>query len=89
MKLRGISDNGFQRIAGKRADQYQEQAEQYAWYVVNMTTGQVESGFEYREDAVDLVNEMKDFSDDAWKVHNVRTVDPAALQEFNQRNGIQ
>lgn len=41
-------------------DKYNSEVDAYNWYVVNLKTQKVESGFEYKEDAIDLLNDYDD-----------------------------
>jgi hypothetical protein len=41
-------------------DIYNSEVDAYNWYVVNLKTQYVESGFEYKSDAIDLLNDFDD-----------------------------
>jgi DNA repair protein RadC len=41
-------------------DIYNSEVDAYNWYVVNLKTQKVESGFEYKSDAIDLLNDFDD-----------------------------
>jgi DNA repair protein RadC len=41
-------------------DKYNSEVDAYNWYVVNLDTKRAETGFEFREDAVDLLNDYDD-----------------------------
>lgn len=50
----------------KRAEkQYNKEVDAYRWFVVNMETKYVHSGFEYKQDAIDL---MSDFDPGTVKI---------------------
>ena len=41
-------------------DRYNSEVDAYNWYVVNLQTQKAETGFEYKEDAIDLLNDFDD-----------------------------
>ena len=41
-------------------DKYNSEVDAYNWYVVNLDTKRAETGFEFKEDAVDLLNDYDD-----------------------------
>lgn len=61
------------------------EGERYDWFVVNKTTGEVQAGNEYREDAVDAANDMPG-GKSSFKVTHRSKVDPRARAKFFEDN---
>jgi hypothetical protein len=65
-----------------RKDEYNKEVDLYNWYIVNFLENKVESGFEYKEDAVDLLSDYD--GDKNFKVVSKKTLKTLGIEIPNE-----
>ena len=63
-------------------DKYNSEVDAYNWYVVNLDTKRAETGFEFKEDAVDLLNDYDDKK--KYKVVSKRALKSMGVENPNE-----
>lgn len=63
-------------------DRYNSEVDAYNWYVVNLQTQKAETGFEYKEDAIDLLNDFDDKK--KYKVLSKKTLKTMGIEIPNE-----
>lgn len=66
-----------------RKDNYNKEVDAYNFYVVNLETMRAETGFEFKEDAVDLLNDYDDKK--KYKVVSKRALKSMGVENPNER----
>lgn len=62
-------------------DRYNSEVDSYQWYVVNLDTNRAETGFEFKEDAIDLLNDYE--NPKKYKVVSKRTLKIMGIENPN------
>jgi DNA repair protein RadC len=62
-------------------DRYNSDVDSYQWYVVNLDTKRAETGFEFKEDAIDLLNDYE--NPKKYKVVSKRTLKIMGIENPN------
>ncbi len=66
------------RHSTRAQKQYEKEVDAYKWFVTNPTTKKVESGFEFREDALDLKKDMQ--YPEQWVVLSARQLKEKGIE---------
>ena len=89
-----IIDIGGENIAkhgakiSRSQNQYNKEVDEYNWYVVNSAMKQVESGFEFQNDAKDLANDMNEGypgGKKPWRVVSKRALKSLGIENPNEK----